>query len=185
MSPARTLPLAIPGVIAALLAPTAALAHPGHGLEASAGLAGGFLHPLTGLDHLATFLLAGAWAALLGGRALLRLPLAMLVAMIAGFLLAPALDPTAAEALAAVATVSLVLAAVLRLQAPLPVAVGAGGAFGFAHGLVHGLECTGSPASFAAGMVASSLLLMLLGIAAVRRVLSSPRLARLAPRARR
>src|SRR5262245_7362162 len=56
-----------------LLAPTAALAHTGHG--ATASLFAGLAHPLSGLDHLTVMLAVGALAALKGGRALWLWPL--------------------------------------------------------------------------------------------------------------
>jgi len=145
----RTLPLAAMAAAMLLLAPTPAMAHPGHGLEVSGGLMAGFLHPLTGLDHLASLVLAGVWAAVLGGRALVRLPAALLAGMVAGFVLAPAVGSTIAEGLAAAATVALIGVAALRIKAPLPVASAACAVFGFGHGLAHGLEVAGSAPAFA------------------------------------
>jgi urease accessory protein len=45
-------------LIALLLIPALAQAHPGHG--ADSGFMAGAMHPLTGLDHLAGIVLAGA-----------------------------------------------------------------------------------------------------------------------------
>ncbi|MDE3122073.1 MAG: HupE/UreJ family protein, partial [Paracoccaceae bacterium] len=59
---------------------TAAAAHPGHG----AGLAAGFLHPLSGLDHLAAMVAVGLLAARLGGRALWAVPASFVTMMAAG-----------------------------------------------------------------------------------------------------
>lgn len=47
--------------LAALTVSTSAIAHPGHGLES--GFATGFMHPLTGLDHLLVMFALGIWAA--------------------------------------------------------------------------------------------------------------------------
>ena len=47
--------------LVALTASTSAFAHPGHGLET--GFATGFMHPLTGWDHLLVMLSLGIWAA--------------------------------------------------------------------------------------------------------------------------
>ena len=55
----------------AILAPVAALAHPGAHIE---GLSAGFTHPFTGLDHLIAMVVVGVWAAFLGGRALWAVP---------------------------------------------------------------------------------------------------------------
>src|SRR3546814_2838362 len=50
-------------IVAAAVAvlPTAAWAHPGHGEQGSAFLAG-LQHPLTGFDHMAAMLMVGLWA---------------------------------------------------------------------------------------------------------------------------
>ena len=50
------------------LLPAIALAHPGHGEQAS--FAAGALHPLGGLDHLAGFIVVGILAAQLSARVL-------------------------------------------------------------------------------------------------------------------
>jgi len=181
----RTRPLAAIALSAAILAPTAAMAHPGHGLALSAGFADGLVHPWTGLNHLVSLLLAGAWAAVLGGRALLRVPVTLLLGMLAGFVAAPLAGAGVAEALAAGATISLVVMAALRVRAPLPLAMSACALFGFGHGLAHGLESTGSDAAFAAGMVAGSSLLMALGLAGAQWALRTPALSALTLPARR
>ncbi len=63
------------------LAPTAALAHPGH--ATGANLVAGVLHPLTGLDHVLMIVAVSAWAALLApsGRLLVAACLALFVAL--------------------------------------------------------------------------------------------------------
>jgi urease accessory protein len=180
MTKIQTRPLTALAIAAATVAPTAALAHPGHGPRITQGLTEGLLHPWTGMDHFAALLLTGAWATVLGGRALRQLPAAMLLAMVAGFVAAPLAGSQIAEALAAFATLSLVAVAALRYRAPLPLAVSACALFGFGHGLAHGLESAGSPAAFTTGMVASSAMLMGLGVAGAEWVLRSLGLARVA-----
>ena len=155
--------LRIPVILAALVAATPALAHSGHG-EAG-GLIAGFLHPLTGFDHLLAMLAVGLWAALLGGRALSLWPLAFVAAMIAGFALAtagvalPLHEPMIMASLIG-------LGLVIALAVPVPVAAGAGliALFGLFHGHAHGLEVSGAVAAFASGFAAASLLLHLAGI---------------------
>jgi len=48
----------LPALVLLLLSPLA-LAHPGHG---ESGLIAGFMHPITGIDHLLTMLAVGLWA---------------------------------------------------------------------------------------------------------------------------
>lgn len=62
-----------------VFAPTAALAHTGH--DDASGLAHGFVHPMTGIDHILAMVAVGLLAALYGGRALWLVPLNFLVAM--------------------------------------------------------------------------------------------------------
>ena len=78
----RTLRLSTSLALSTLLAVAAlpALAHPGHVDE-------GFLHPLTGLDHLLGMVGVGLWAALLATRkpsAIFLLPMAFVVMMACG-----------------------------------------------------------------------------------------------------
>lgn len=133
----RLRPIAV--TMGAVLMPSAALAHPGHGAE-QGGLMLGLLHPLSGYDHLAAMLLAGAWAGILGGRARFLLPLCFTGAMLAGFLLAGTALSGLAEWAIALSVVGLALATVLRLRLPVPLAGVALGLFGLGHGLAHGLE---------------------------------------------
>src|SRR3954469_17428459 len=65
--------------------PTAAFAHPGHGPEI--GAVAGFLHPMSGLDHILCMVAVGAFAVVLGGRALWLLPLSFVGTMAVGFTL--------------------------------------------------------------------------------------------------
>src|SRR3990170_5896195 len=68
--------------LAVCLIPTAALAHVGSG--STNGLAHGFIHPLSGLDHQLAMVLVGTLAYQLGGRALWLVPLAFVSAMAFG-----------------------------------------------------------------------------------------------------
>lgn len=134
----KRLPIAL--CAAALLAPVAALAHPGHTVE-QGGLAYGLMHPLTGLDHLLAMLAVGLWAALAGGRALWALPVAFIGALLAGFglgaagLPVPAVEPMI---LASVVVIGGLVALAVRL--PLIAAVALVVVFGLAHGHAHGTE---------------------------------------------
>ena len=76
------------GLTAALvLLPTAALAHPGH-LEAS-GLAHGFTHPVTGLDHILAMVMVGMFAWQLASHKVCRwlVPFGMIGAAISNWFL--------------------------------------------------------------------------------------------------
>lgn len=153
------------GLAALALALTSApaSAHPGH--DAGSGLLSGFLHPLTGIDHLAAMVAVGLWAGLLARRTFWVLPAAFLGAMLAGFASSAVLRSGSAEPLILLSLVVLGGAAALRWQAPLPLAAITVALFGFAHGQAHGLETPQGalPMLFAAGFFVSTAALHGLG----------------------
>jgi urease accessory protein len=72
-------------------APTIALAHAGHGVDAAVGFAGslaaGLVHPFSGFDHLLAMLAVGAWGTHVARRAWV-VPAPCVVALLVGFALA-------------------------------------------------------------------------------------------------
>ena len=148
-----------------LLAPSVALAHPGHGF----GFDAGFLHPLTGADHLLAMVGVGLWAATLGGRARWALPAGFLAAMaLAGALAMNVGLGVAAQAVqpAIIASVILLGAVVaLAVRAPLAVALPLVGLFGLAHGAAHGAEMVGNGLIFGVAMLLATALLHGAGLA--------------------
>ncbi|MBY0239907.1 MAG: HupE/UreJ family protein [Burkholderiaceae bacterium] len=162
VAPALTTALACLLPLALYSAPV--LAHPGahHATleNVPAALVAGFLHPLTGLDHLLAIAATGVWSARQPQGARL-LPL-YLVAMLLG-----ALGGAAGLALAGletgiaatvVASGMLVMAATVRLPTPAAMALLTG--FAMLHGNAHGLEL---PLVASAGFIAASGLLLLAG----------------------
>ena len=141
------------------------------------GFLTGFLHPITGLDHLAAMLAVGVWSAMTTTR-IWAAPLVFALTLLAGALLAqagiafPAIEPMIA---ASMLVVGLLLAA--RVQ--LPAAIGAVlvGAFALFHGAAHGQELSGASALL--GMVFGTALLhvagMGLGLALKRQSVWLPR----------
>jgi len=69
-SPLASLPLA---ALFALLPLASAFAHTGTGV--AVGLGSGFLHPITGFDHLVAMVAVGLWGAQLGNPAIWVLPI--------------------------------------------------------------------------------------------------------------
>jgi urease accessory protein len=162
----RQLPLLL---IAAL--PLAAAAHTGADAGLHHGFISGFLHPLTGPDHLAAMLAVGLWSALTARRAwpdLLWAPLGFASMLLAGALLGlagvqlPAVEPMIAASL-------LVLGLLVLTQRRLPALAAAAlvGAFAVFHGVAHGHELAGESgaALTLAGMLAATVLLHGAGIA--------------------
>jgi urease accessory protein len=159
---------AIASLLVALLVlvPTAAFAHPGHGPEI--GLMAGFLHPLTGSDHILCMVAVGVFAVVLGGRALWLVPLSFVGMMVVGFLLGaggvnlPYVELT-------IGLSSVVIGAVAAWGRPMPVgaAMALVGTFAIFHGGAHGAEMPHDAGGleFALGFVAATGLLHLSGIA--------------------
>src|SRR5262245_62549957 len=80
--PRARLPLA---ALFTLFPLTSALAHTGAGV--AVGLESGFLHPITGLDHLVAMVAVGLWGAQLGNPAIWVLPITFPLVMALGGLL--------------------------------------------------------------------------------------------------
>ena len=154
-----------------------AFAHVGDAGHDHGGFLTGFLHPITGLDHLAAMLAVGVWSAMTTTR-IWAAPLAFALTLLAGALLAqagiafPAIEPMIAASL-------LVVGLLLAARVQLPAAIGAVlvGAFALFHGAAHGQELTGLGALL--GMVAGTALLhvagMGLGLALKRQSVWLPR----------
>lgn len=129
--------LALAATIAGM--PAAALAHTGVG--AVHGFAPGFLHPLTGIDHILAMVMVGVFAWQLGGRALWLVPATFVTLMAAGGALGVAGIPVPfVEVGIALSVVVLGAVVALGLRAPLAVAMGLVGLFAICHGHAHGAE---------------------------------------------
>lgn len=143
-----------------------AAAHPGHGSEAGA-LVAGFAHPFLGLDHVLVMVAVGLWAAFLGGRAVWVVPAAFASVMAGSFALAtgglalPAVEPGVAGS----AVMGVLIAGTVRL--PLALSSGLIGLLAFFHGQAHGSELSGEALSFGIGFAAATGLLHLAGIGLV------------------
>ena len=147
------------------------LAHTGAEVHQHMGFMAGFLHPFTGLDHMAVMLAIGLWSALVArqfGREMLWGPLGFANVLLAGAVLGlqgvqiPAVEPMIATTL--VASGLLVLT---RLRLRGPAAALLAGLFAMFHGLAHGYELADNVYAFQtlAGMVSATVLLHSMGLA--------------------
>lgn len=132
----------------------------------------GFLHPLSGLDHLAAMVAVGLWGALAARRAwpdLLWAPLGFAAMLLAGAVLGlqgvqlPAVEPMIAASLLVIG-----LLVLTRWRVPGIAAAALVGVFAVFHGLAHGYELAGDPNALPviAGMLAATLGLHASGVAA-------------------
>ncbi|MFA5172276.1 MAG: HupE/UreJ family protein [Sulfuriferula sp.] len=133
-----------------------------------AGFEAGITHPYTGLDHLLAMLAVGMWAAQQGGRALWGIPLAFVVMMTLGGILAlTGVQLPMVET--GIATSVLVLGLLVAFSARLPLAAGATlvGVFALFHGHAHGTEIplAASPVTYALGLILATATLHGIGIA--------------------
>jgi urease accessory protein len=143
-----------------------ATAHVGHGTMGG-GFADGFLHPVTGLDHLVAMVAVGLWGAQLGAPAIWLLPIAFpLVMAVGGFLGVIGMPLPGVEGGVALSGVVLGCLVAFAARMPLWVAAVVVAAFGFLHGHAHGtaMPLSGAPAAFGAGFVVATGLLHLCGI---------------------
>lgn len=153
----------------AALAPTMALAHTGVDGAHSHGIMSGFMHPVGGLDHILAMVAVGIFAFVLGGRALLMVPLAFIGMMAVGFGLGVAgLDLPFVELGIALSIVVIGGAAALGRPMPLAAAMSLVGVFAIFHGHAHGAEMAAgtSALEYALGFVAATALLHAAGIGA-------------------
>jgi len=147
-----------------LFLPGMALAHPGH--IGGDVFAAGIGHPLGGADHVLAMVAVGLWAALMGGRAMLTLPLAFVTAMLVGGLAAAAgLPLPGVEPMILASIVALGAAAALALRPALAHAMAAVALFGLFHGHAHGAEGPAAGlALYAAGFALATIALHLAGV---------------------
>jgi len=132
------------------------------------GLESGFLHPLTGLDHVVAMVAVGLWGAFLGKKAMWALPVIFPMVMALGGAVAVLGVPLPfVETGIALSGVVLGLMVALTIRPPLWVAGVIVGIFAVFHGHAHGTELpeAASPLTYAIGFVIATGLLHLCGIA--------------------
>ncbi len=152
-------------LLALVLLSGPAMAHTEAGVPG--GLISGFLHPLTGLDHIVAMVAVGLWGAQLGRPGIWVLPVCFPTVMALGGVLGIMNVPLPAPELA-IAASALVLgcAVALALRVPLWGAAAVVGAFAIFHGYAHGLELptAANPLAYALGFVVATGLLHAAGI---------------------
>jgi urease accessory protein len=145
---------------------TSAFAHTG--LADTFGVAHGFMHPVTGLDHVLAMVAVGVLAFVIGGRARFVLPLSFMAAMLAGGTLGiagfqlPMVETAISASIVIIAGLAAFGAPLPVLPTSMPVAF-----FGLFHGFAHGAEMPvdASGFAYAAGFLAATGFLHLSGLA--------------------
>ncbi|MCX7302688.1 MAG: HupE/UreJ family protein [Rhodobacterales bacterium] len=141
-----------------------AVAHPVHLEQAS--FTAGFLHPLTGADHLIAMVAVGVWAATLGRKAMMPVPAAFVGAMLAGFALSVAgVAVPMVEPMILVSVVVLGVLVALAVRADLWIAAATVALAGLFHGAAHGAEVGAAGAmQFGLGFVFATAALHVAGL---------------------
>jgi len=116
-----------------------AFAHPQKG--AAIGFVTGFLHPISGLDHVLAMVAVGLWGAQLGAPAIWLLPVAFPMVMAFGGMLGLLGVPIPGVEYGIAASAILLGAAVMfEFRPPLGLAAALVGFFAICHGHAHGTE---------------------------------------------
>ena len=149
-----------------LIATTPALAH-SDAASLQGGFMSGFLHPISGLDHVVAMVAVGLWGAFLGKPAIWLLPVVFPLVMAFGGALGVAGVPIPyIETGIALSGVVLGLAVLFALRPPMWIAAVLVGAFAIFHGHAHGTELpnAANPLIYSLGFVIGTGLLHLAGI---------------------
>ncbi|MBB3312519.1 urease accessory protein [Rhizobium sp. BK196] len=151
--------------LAAAALPVAAYAHTGVG--EAAGLAHGFSHPISGLDHILAMVMVGILAFQLGGRAVWAVPATFLLVMALGGAFGIAgINVPFVETGIALSVIVLGAIIALNIRASTSVAMGIVGLFAIFHGHAHGAEMpeTATGVAYAAGFMIATALLHVAGL---------------------
>ena len=141
-------------------------AHSGTGL--SGGWAAGFMHPLSGIDHLLAMIAVGLWGAFLGRPLIYVLPVVFPTMMVVGAVLGMFAVPLPPVQIGIALSVLMLGSCVaLAISPPIWAACLVVALFAIFHGDAHGKELPSAadPVSYSAGFVLATGLLHVSGIA--------------------
>jgi len=153
------------GFIVTVLSSSFASAH--IGLADAHDALHGFVHPLTGVDHLLAMVTVGLLAAHLGGKAIWAVPLSFVAMMLTGGIMGMSgVELPYSEVVIAVSVIALGSALALSVRLPIALAMAMAGFFAIFHGFSHGAEMPedASGVLFAFGFVGATTLLHIIGI---------------------
>ena len=151
--------------VCAMLVSSQAEAHTGTGL--AGGFTSGFLHPLSGFDHMLAMVSVGLWGAILGRPLLVALPVIFPTVMALGAIIGMANVPLPpVETGIAVSVLVLGAAIAFGIRAPVWLACTLVGVFAIFHGYAHGKELPSAadPVGYSVGFMLATGLLHVAGI---------------------
>jgi urease accessory protein len=152
-------------IIAFCLIPVLAFSHDRG--DVAGGLLSGFLHPVTGLDHVVAMVAVGLWGAQLGGKSIWVLPVVfpMLMAF-GGSLGVSGIAVPGVEIFIALSGIVLGFLVAMQIRVKMAYAIFIVAFFAVFHGYAHGVELPNSaePLAYGLGFVITTGLLHLTGI---------------------
>jgi urease accessory protein len=154
-------------LLALVLALTPSLAFAHVGVGDTTGIAHGFMHPISGTDHILAMVAVGLFAAHLGGRALWLVPLSFVAMMAFGGVLGMAgIGLAYVEIAIGLSVVVLGIIVAARLNPPVAIAMALVGFFAIFHGHAHGAEMpeTASGLAYGVGFILATALLHASGL---------------------
>ncbi|TNV10187.1 HupE/UreJ family protein [Buttiauxella sp. B2] len=137
----------------------------------------GWLHPLSGLDHLLAMIAVGAWSSQIGGRAIWIVPSAfvcfMLLGGLAGF---ENIELPGTEIAVSLSVVLLGTAIALKQKLPVAIAATATALFGVFHGYAHGYEMPlmSNKVAYTLGFLGTTAMLHVIGAVGAYYLLKNP-----------
>jgi urease accessory protein len=154
-------------LLALVLALTPSLAFAHVGVGDTTGIAQGFMHPISGTDHVLAMVAVGLLAVHLGGRALWLVPLSFVAMMAFGGVLGMAgIGLPFVEVAIGLSVVVLGIIVAARVNPPAAIAMALVGLFAIFHGHAHGAEMpeTASGLAYGVGFILATALLHAIGI---------------------
>lgn len=134
----RRFELSLLVLVALVLVPALAVAHPGHDHHVTGGFLEGLLHPLTGFDHVFAAIAAGVWAFRTGGRAAYALPAAFLGSITLGAGMASlGVHLPVVEPMVALSVIVLGVLVATKARWSQSISLGLLASFGVFHGAAH------------------------------------------------
>ena len=161
----RTIGILVFSVILGVTSAEPVLAHTGEGI--TGGLFSGFLHPITGWDHVVAMIAVGLWGAFLGRPTIWILPVVFpLVMALGGAMGVLGMPLPQVETGIALSAIVLGLVVAIAILPPLWAAAVIVGIFAIFHGHAHGTELpsAANPFAYALGFVVATGLLHITGI---------------------
>lgn len=144
----------------------------------SSAEASGWMHPLSGMDHLLAMLSVGAWSSQIGGKAIWIVPSAFVCFMFTGGLIGfEHIEIPGTEAGVSLSVVLLGLAISAKKVLPVYLAAAATALFGIFHGYAHGYEMPlmQNKATYTLGFLATTAMLHVVGAVGAHYLLKTAR----------